>query len=133
MPHINCSNVFFSVDSVSQRRLNVAFNFCLRYVHDIPCREHVSHLAPTIIGVSLATHLKIHLLTFLFKVLHIKHPCYLSTLFHFASSARTRTNVTPHRSLATVGASGLWNSLPHWIKNECDLGPFLRLVRTHFT
>jgi hypothetical protein len=87
--HINCGNVVFStVDSVSQRRLNVAYNSYLRYVHDIPCWEYVSHLVPTIISVSLATHLKIHLLTFLFKILHIRHPCYLFTLFHFASSAR---------------------------------------------
>jgi hypothetical protein len=57
MPHINYGNVFFStVDSASQRRLNVAFNSCLRYVHDIPRWEHVSHLASTIFGVSLATH-----------------------------------------------------------------------------
>jgi hypothetical protein len=90
MRHITYGNVVFStVDSTSQRRLNVAFNSCLRYVHDIPHREHVSHLVPTIIGVSLSTHLRIHLLTFLFKVLQIRHPCYLFTLFHFASSART--------------------------------------------
>jgi hypothetical protein len=63
MPHINYGNVVFSpVDSASQRRLNVAFNSCLRYVHDIPRGEHVSHLAPTIIGVLLAIHLRIHLL-----------------------------------------------------------------------
>jgi hypothetical protein len=71
MRHITYGNVVFStVDSTSQRRLNVAFNSCLRYVHDIPRREHVSHLVPTIIGVSLATHLRIHLLMFLLKVLH---------------------------------------------------------------
>jgi hypothetical protein len=125
--NINYGNVVFStVDSASQRRLNVAFNSCRR--------EHVSHLVLTIIGDSLATHL-----TFLFKVLHIRHPCYLFTLFHFASSARTRNLiVTPHRSLAmgysfTVGACGLWNSLPHRIKNERALGCFVGLVRTHFT
>jgi hypothetical protein len=67
MPHINYGNVVFStVDSASQRerRINVAFNSCLRYVHVIPRRDHVSHLVPTIIGVSLANHLRIHLLTF---------------------------------------------------------------------
>jgi hypothetical protein len=69
-----------------------------------------------IIGVSLAIHLMIHLLTFLFKVLHIKHSCYLFTLFHFASSAHTRNLiVTPHRSLTE-------NSLPHRIKNKRALG-----------
>jgi hypothetical protein len=126
LPHINYGYVVFSTfDSVSQRRLNVAFNSCLRYVHDVARREHVSHLVPTIIGVSLATHLRIHHLTFLFKVLHIRHPCYLS--FRFFGTAHTRSLiVTHHRSLAmghsfTMGACGLWNSLPHRIKNECIL------------
>jgi hypothetical protein len=140
MPHINYGNVVFAtVDYALQRRLNVAFNSCLRYVHDIRRREHVSHFVPTIIGVSLVTYLKIHLLTFLFKILHIRHPCYLFTLFHFTSLAPTRNLiVTSHRSLAmgdsfTVGACGLWNSLPHRIKNERALGRFVGLVRTHFT
>jgi hypothetical protein len=122
MPDINYGNVVFStVGSASQRRLNVAFNSSLRYVHDIPRQEHVSHLVPTIIGVSLVTNLRIHLLTFLFKVLHTRLPCYLFTLFHFTSSARTRNLiVTPHRALAmghsfTVGTCGLWNFHPHWI------------------
>jgi hypothetical protein len=86
VPHINYDNVvFLSVDSASQRRLNIAFNSCLRYVHDIPSRELVSHLVPTVIGDLLATHLVIHLLTFLFKVLHIRHPClrcFISLLWH---------------------------------------------------
>jgi hypothetical protein len=88
--------------------------------NDIPRREHVSHLVPTIIGVSLATHLRTDLL---FNVLHSRHPCYLFTLFHFASSARKRNLiVTPHRSLAMghsflVGACGFWNSLPHRIES----------------
>jgi hypothetical protein len=101
MPHIIYGNVVFStVDSASQRRLNVALNSFQRYVHDIPRREHISHLEPSIIGVSLATHLKIHFLTFLFKVLHIRHSCYLFSLYHLASSARTKNLiVTPQRSL----------------------------------
>jgi hypothetical protein len=86
MSHINYDNVvFLIVDSASQRRLNVAFNSCLRYVHDILRQEHVSHLVPTVIGVSLVTHLVIHLLTFLFMVLHIRHPClrcFISLLWH---------------------------------------------------
>jgi hypothetical protein len=111
MPHINYGNVVLSTNTTSQ--LNVAFNSCLRYVHDISCQEHISHLVPTIIGVSLVTHLRINLLRFLFKFLHIRHPCYLVTLYHFASSTRVRhLIVTPHRFLdmshsCSVGACGL--------------------------
>jgi hypothetical protein len=109
----------------------------VRYVHDIPRRKHVSHLVSTNIGVSLATPLRIPLLTFLFEVLHYQHQCYLFTLFHFASSTSTRNiTVIPHRSLAmghSIGACGLRNSLPHRIKNERNFGRFIGLVRTHFT
>jgi hypothetical protein len=31
------------------------------------------------------------------------------------------------------GACGLSNSLPHWIKNERSLGPFVGLIMTHLT
>jgi hypothetical protein len=103
IPHNNYGNVVSStVDSASQKRLNVRNMFL-------------------IIGVSLAIHLMIHLLTFLLKVLHIKHSCYLFTLFHFASSAHTRNLiVTPHRSLTE-------NSLPHLIKNEGAFRHFVGL------
>jgi hypothetical protein len=88
-------NVYLFVD------FNVNLLDSSKHFMDIPRREHVSHLVPNIIGVSLATHLRIHLLTFLHKILHIRHPCYLFTLFHFASFARTRNLiVTPHWSLA---------------------------------
>jgi hypothetical protein len=99
MPNINYGHVVNStVDSASQKRLSVTFNYFLCYINDISHWVHVSHLVPTTIGVSLA---RIHLLTTLFKVLHIRHPSYLFTLFHFAFSARTRNLiVTPHRSLA---------------------------------
>jgi uncharacterized membrane protein len=73
MLHINNDDVVFSkVDSSSQTWLNVALYACLRYVHDIPRREHV--LAPTIIAVSLAV--------WGFNFWHF----YL-TFFHFVSSA----------------------------------------------
>jgi hypothetical protein len=43
LPHIHYSNVVFStVDSASHSVDFVAFNACLRYVHDISRREHVS-------------------------------------------------------------------------------------------
>jgi hypothetical protein len=64
---MNYGNVVFStVDSASQRLLN--FYALCSYISRL---EHVSNLVPSIIGVSLAIHLRIHLLTFLFKFLHI--------------------------------------------------------------
>jgi hypothetical protein len=109
---------------------------------DVPQPELFSDpdsIEVVLLKVLLATHLRIQLLTFLFKVLHIRHPCYLFTLFHFASSARTENLiVTAHRPLAmdhsfTVGACGLcFHSLPHWIQNKRALARFVGLVGTYF-
>jgi hypothetical protein len=83
MPHIIYGNVTFStVDSASQRRLNVAFNPCLRYVHDISRREYSSHLILTIIGVSLATHLRIFLRFCILGTRVIFLRCFITLLRH---------------------------------------------------
>jgi hypothetical protein len=73
-------------------------------------------------GASLADYARIQLLSFLHKVMHFRHPCYLFSLFRFASFARTRNLVAPaHRSLAmsqsfVVLGCRTWNVLPYGIK-----------------
>jgi hypothetical protein len=50
-------------------------------------------------GATLGISARIQLLSFLYKVLHVRHSC--CSLFHFASSARNRNLVvTPHWTLA---------------------------------
>jgi hypothetical protein len=80
----------------------MAFRTCLRYIHSLRRLDHVSHLETSVMGALLADYARIQLLSFLYKVLHVRHPCYLFSLFRFASSARTRNLVIPaHRSLIT--------------------------------
>jgi hypothetical protein len=73
-------------------------------------------------GASQADYARIQLLSFLYKVLHVWHPCYLFSVFRFASSARTRNLLDPaHRSLAmsqsfVVLGCRAWNALPHAMK-----------------
>jgi hypothetical protein len=81
MPHIGYggigyeSIVYAGADAASQRRLNMAFRACLRYIHSMRRLDHVSHLETAVMGHSLADHAKIQLLSFLYKVLHVRHPC----------------------------------------------------------
>jgi hypothetical protein len=88
MPHIGYGGIVYAGgDAASQRRLNMAFS--LRYIKSLRRLDHVSRYD------------RIQLLSFLYKVLHVRHPCYLFSLFRFASSARTRNLVVPaHLSLA---------------------------------
>jgi hypothetical protein len=57
----------------------------------------VSYLETSVMSASLADYSWILLLSFLYKVLHVRyrHPCYLFSVFRFASSARTRSLVVP--------------------------------------
>jgi hypothetical protein len=100
MPHIGGIE-YAGADAASQRSLNVAFRACLRYIHSLRRLDHVSQLETSVMGASLANYARIQLLSFLYKVLHVQHPCYLFSLFRFTSSARTMNLlVTAHRSLA---------------------------------
>jgi hypothetical protein len=77
----------------------MAFRACLRYIHSLRRLDHVSHLETSVMGASLADNARILLLSFIYKVLHVRHPCYLFSLFRFASSAPTSNLVvSAHRS-----------------------------------
>jgi hypothetical protein len=83
MPHIGCEGIVYAgADAATQRR----------YIHSLRWLDHVSHLETSVMGALLADYSRIKLLSFLYKVLHVRHPClrHLFSLFRFASSARTR-------------------------------------------
>jgi hypothetical protein len=106
LPHINHGNILFvGADAVTQNRDGVILKACLRYIHMRGWFDHVSHLESTVMGTRLMVSARIQLLSLFYNVLHVRHPCYMFSLFHFAASARTRNLViSPHRTLA-VGQS----------------------------
>jgi hypothetical protein len=88
MPHIGYGGIVYAgADAASQRRLNMALRACLRYIHSLRRLDHVSHLE--VMGASLTDYARIQLLSSLHKVLHVRHPCYLFSLFRFLLSRRT--------------------------------------------
>jgi hypothetical protein len=136
LPHINYGNIVLTgADSASQRRLGIAFKACLRYIHLRRRLDHVSHLESTVTGTLLVDNARIQLLSFLYKILHVRHPSYLFSLFHFALSARTRNlTVPPHRTLAmshsfVVLGCRAWSSLPHDLKRLPTHGRFVSALR----
>jgi hypothetical protein len=56
-------------------------------------------------GATLGIIARTQLLAFFYKVLHVRHPCYLFSLFHFASPARTRNLVAPAHQTLVMGQS----------------------------
>jgi hypothetical protein len=98
--------------------------------------DHVSHLESTVTGTLLVDNARIQLLSFLYKILHVRHPSYLFSLFHFASSANCRSRnltVPPYRlamsqSFVVLGCRA-WNSLPHDVKRLPTHGRFVSALR----
>jgi hypothetical protein len=81
MPHIGYGGIMYAgADAASQRRLNMAFRACLRSIHSLNKLDHASHLETSNMGASLADYARIKLLSFIYKVLHVRHPCYLCSL-----------------------------------------------------
>jgi hypothetical protein len=99
-------------DFALQRRLEVAFKACLRYIHMKRQPDHVSHLESTVTGTLLVDNARVQLLSFSYKILYVRHPSYLFSMFHFASSARTG-NLTwnPPHIVRLLWVSHLW----YWV------------------
>jgi Reverse transcriptase (RNA-dependent DNA polymerase) len=68
LPHINYSNIVYShIDSASLRKLGVAYNACLRYIHGLDRRESVANLQCSITGLNLKASATLQQLKFMFK------------------------------------------------------------------
>jgi hypothetical protein len=76
VPHVNYGNIVFTdgADLVSQRKLGLAFKACLRCIHMRRRLDHVSHLESTVTGTLLVNNARIQHFSFLYKVVHVRHP-----------------------------------------------------------
>jgi hypothetical protein len=105
-------------------------------VHRLRRRDEVDDLESTVTGFKLKDYLKIRLLSFVFKILHVRHPSYIFSLFHFSTSQRTRGLQPPvHLSLAmdqsfVRHAVTAWNGLPYNLKSLESHSGFLAAIRT---
>jgi hypothetical protein len=103
MPYIGYEGIVYAgADDASQRRLNRAG---LRNIHSLKRSYHVLHLETSVMGDLLANYTKIQLSSFLYEVLHLRLPCYLFSLFCFASSVRTRNLKVPAHRFFAMGQS----------------------------
>jgi hypothetical protein len=72
------------------------------------------------------------LLSFLYKLLHVWHPCYLFLLFRFALFACTRNLAVPALAMSqslVVLSCRAWNALPHGMKVLPTRASFVSTVK----
>lgn len=119
-----CDTVFCTLDAGSCRRIQVAFNSCIRYIHNLRYYDHVSHLESCVLGVPLMVYYKFRVACFLYKLIVTAKPGYLYQRLNFALSSRSCQLLVPrHRTLSYgrtffVSAIGVWNRLPVHVKRD---------------
>jgi len=112
------------------RRLEVAFNSCIRYVFNLRRFDHISSHRDTLLGMPFKCFLRLRLHVFFFKLIKSGCPSYLfSDLVR--GSPRTLNYIMPvggFRRAVLVSGMRLWNALPFHIKESQSVATFVRAV-----
>lgn len=131
--------VYSSLDSLSQRKLQVAFNDAVRYIYGIRRYDHISVFARGLIGCTLQEYINARNCIFLHKIMNTQCPSYLYNRLNFTRSSRT-VNLIPYRCnylnssrLFFIHTVRLWNSLPSQIKNISNPSNFKSAILQHFS
>lgn len=140
LPLFTYADLIFSqsLDFNSQRKLNVAFNSCARYIFNIRRYNSISEYSVKIIGCSLTTLYKYRMCLSVYKIIKFKEPLYLYTQLQFARSARTCHLIVPVHSSSAMNSSYfvravvLWNSLPIDVRRAGTVAVFEILCKRHF-
>ena len=133
LPHFLYCDIIYSATSAGIfRRLQLAFNSCLRYVLDLKKYDHISQHSTYLLGCDLSTYFNFRAATFMFKILKYPAPSYLLPYRSFANSERTSNITVPSYPRGShfdtsyrVRASKIWNNIqPHHIKRSTSLASF---------
>lgn len=111
---------------VSKRKLNVAYNSIVRYVHGLRKYDRISAFSSTLYGVSFDNLCSIRVLLFLHKIIYSHMPNYLLSKLTFARSVRGKklislrcnSNVSEYHFF--LHAVRLWNSLSPTLQLNCN-------------
>lgn len=131
--------VYPKLDSMSEHKLNVAFNDMTRYVYDLRRYDHISPYSTKILNCTVSKYTNYRNCIFLHKVIHTKTPLYLYERISLCHSSRTGNILTPSfkylnsSRLFFVNSIRLWNSLPISIKQIREIANFKTEVFKHFS
>jgi hypothetical protein len=125
---------FPSLTGTVFKRLELAFNACVRYVFNLGYFDHVSGVSGEILGHDLFTHLEIRLAVFILRTHLYSAPAYLSSYLNFGLIPRHRLFSAPEpipstslRNDSTIYRGiRLWNTLPAAAKESRSIIQFKR-------
>lgn len=133
LPHImHGLCVFPSLDSSCYRKLEVAFNDCIRFIHNLRRYDHISPYRHSVFGCSLSDYRDFRVLCFYHAIINNRKPSYLNEFIQLSQSRRNNNAIIPRfRRLSGqrsffVHAAQLWNSIPVEIQRIESVGTFKR-------
>lgn len=137
IPHLlYCDLLFASSTAVSLRRLLVAFNSCIRYVHNLRRFDHISSFAKSLLNCTLLDYYSYRYATFIKKLLVFNCPSYLSENITLGRHVRTNNILVPRHNFqgksVLIYATGTWNSIPYSIKILEGFEPFRQACFGYF-
>lgn len=130
LPHFNyCDTVTNDMTVELASRLQRAQNYCIRFIFNLRCDDHVTPYYDFLGLLKLEQLRKYHILSLSYAVIHSSSPIYLSEKFIFLSQINSyitrrgecSLSIPPHKTTVfnksfIVTACKLWNSLPDMIK-----------------
>lgn len=129
-----CDVIFNKCDSSSRRLLEVTFNNCTRYAHDLRKFDHISKFKKSILGCDLFEFYYYRTAVFIYKIINSGIPIYLYEKLNFSKSLRTMNVNLPFNRTDVYNNSGLlnavitWNSLSRDLKNADSIYIFKKIM-----
>lgn len=125
-----CYVVQWPLDCDSKRKMQMAFNACVRYVYKIPRYDHISEYSDKILECNFFTYMENFSLVFLRKLLMTGVPQYLREKLSHVSSTRTQhINIRRHATAQMANSFFVygvrqWNRLPLNLRNQNSVESF---------
>lgn len=139
MPHfISCDFLIGCASVLTQERLRIALNSCIRFIFNLGRMDSVTHLQQSLLGYSFYNFMRARSCILLHKVITTRTPAYLYEKLKPFRSTRVRQFVIPAHNSSLYGKTlfvrGVvsWNSLPSYLQNQESIFMFKKQCKEHF-
>lgn len=137
-PYLNYASVVYSssLDSVSFRKIDIAYNSCIRFVNCLRKYDRISHFKNAIDGLTVVQRFQYKIILFIRELLVNRLPNYLFRKLRFGTSQRNVNLIVPvnrssmYNNTFFVRGVVLWNSLPASLRRIHASNSFRREIKS---
>ena len=113
------ANVYGVLDSTSIKKLQLAINYCARFIYWKRKYDHISEASLIILGSMLQLHLNVRNLLLIHKIIYTKSPDYLHSFLKLSNSRRTHNIILAAHKQLTLSRMFFYKCMsPNAVKNQ---------------